>query len=295
MDERILFEQFLFGDEKEININDVEFCVDRILMLPKIRPHELEKAVSLTVQYCQITIFREKLLKKHEESPVLIYQLYKRGIFIFEEIEPLLIRNNIITLHYYFLKEIKDLGKFCQIKDILDGFANFGNLDQLIEYGFVPSSIEYCLKYDIIDDMANFHFFNQTAQWSLFEWSFKPRHLDLLSFSGFFGSIRCFKHLLLNGFVICDNVISMVACSGSLDLFHLCQGPHLMTIESLCRASEFFHLSLMIFLLDNGVPINAKDDYDYSPLHYSSKYGHLSVVEYLINQDADINIKNKDD
>ena len=87
----------------------------------------------------------------------------------------------------------------------------------------------------------------------------------------------------------------MVACSGSLDLFHLCQEQHLMTIDSLCRVSEFFHLSLLKFLLDDGVAINAKDDYDFSPLHYSSKYGHLSVVEYLISQNADINVKNKDD
>jgi len=31
--------------EKPTSINDIEFLIDRIIMLPKIRPHELERAV----------------------------------------------------------------------------------------------------------------------------------------------------------------------------------------------------------------------------------------------------------
>jgi len=45
MDEKVAFEAFLFDDENEIMVNDVDFCVDRIVILPKIRPHLLEKAV----------------------------------------------------------------------------------------------------------------------------------------------------------------------------------------------------------------------------------------------------------
>jgi len=31
--------------------------------------------------------------------------------------------------------------------------------------------------------------------------------------------------------------------------------------------------------------------FQWSPLHYSARYGHLSVVEYLIKNGADINAK----
>ena len=81
MEENIVFERFLFGDGNKIVIKDMEFCVDRIIMLPKIRPHELEKAVRISKEYCQIADFRRKLLEKSEECPVLIYRLYKQNVF----------------------------------------------------------------------------------------------------------------------------------------------------------------------------------------------------------------------
>ena len=84
----------------------------------------------------------------------------------------------------------------------------------------MPSSIECILKYDVIDDLVGFNISKGEAKWSLFEWSMKPQHLDLLSFSVFFGSIKCFKHLLMNGFEINDKVISMVVRGGCLDIFH---------------------------------------------------------------------------
>jgi len=38
--------------------------------------------------------------------------------------------------------------------------------------------------------------------------------------------------------------------------------------------------------------INAKNNNDWTPLHYASYRGHFSVVEYLVNQKADINANN---
>jgi len=168
-------------------------------------------------------------------------------------------------LSYYFRKEIDDFGSFIQCKYMPYGFDqsisnNEDIIDQLIEYGFQPSSIEYCLKYDVIDDLVDINILNQKAIWSPFEWSSKPEYLDLLSFSGFFGSIKCFKHLLLKGFKMNENTRSMVVCGGCLDLFHLCQIPPIFTPENVCRASEFCHLSLLTFMSENGTVINSKDN-----------------------------------
>jgi len=264
MEEKIAFENFLFGDGNGIAIDDIEFCVDRIVMLPKIRPHQLEKAVELSVEYCKLAGFRRKLLEKSNECPVLIYKLYKRCVFVYEEIEPFL--NNRVTfmLCYYFRKEIKDFKSLIKSKYKPYGleesfFKNESDIDQQIEYGYPLSSIEYCLKYDVIDDLAVFDNFDRKIKWSPFEWSIKPKYLDILSFAGFFGSIKCFKHLLMKGFGINESVSLMVVCSGCLDLFHLCQVQQIITTESLCKASEFCHLSLMIFMKENGVDINAKN------------------------------------
>ena len=101
-----MFEEYLFGDGKEIVIDDFDFCVDRIIMFPKIRPHQLETAVRLTIEFCQIADFRRKLLEKSNECPVLIYQLYKRGVFVFKDIKPFLRNREAFILSYYFRKEI---------------------------------------------------------------------------------------------------------------------------------------------------------------------------------------------
>ena len=306
MEEKISFERFLFGEGNEIRINDVEFCVDRIVILPKIRPHQLEKAVDLSIEYCKLVDFRQKLLEKSNECRVLIYQLYKRGVFIFEEIEPFLSPRNSFLLCYYFRKEIKDFESFIKSKykpySIDESFFEDENdIDQLVEYGFPLSSIEYCLKYDVINDLLNIDNLNKIARWSPFEWSYEPKYLcsrnffreplDLLSFSGFFGSIRCFKHLLMKGLEIKENVLSNVVCGGCFDLFHICQVQKFVTPKNVCNALEFFHLPLLVFMAENGADINEKDEDDWTLLHYAAQKGHLSVVEYLVKQKADINAK----
>jgi len=263
MEDKKSFERFLFGDGNEIDIDDMEFCVDRIIQLLGIRPHQLEQAVSLSVEYCKLDDFRRKLLGKSYFCPILIYRLYKRGIMVFKEIEPCLRNKQTFIFSYYFRKEIEDFYSFIKRKDKPDDldesfFENEHDIDQLIEYGFLQSSIEYCLKYDVIDDLAYYDNLKHKAKWSPFEWSVKPEYLDLLSFSGFFGSIKCFKQLLLKGFEINNNVLSMVVCGGCFDLFHICQGKQLLTSNLVCKASEFFHLPLIIFMIENGAYINAK-------------------------------------
>ena len=64
MDEKTAFENYLYEDGKEIALNDVEFRVDRLIMLPKIRPHQLERSVRLSIEYCRIADFRRKIIEK---------------------------------------------------------------------------------------------------------------------------------------------------------------------------------------------------------------------------------------
>jgi len=287
MEEKILFEKFLFGEENEIGLDDMEFCVDRIVMLPKIRPHQLEKAVRLAIDYCKNVDFRGKLLEKSNECPVLIIQLHKRGILVFEEIAQYFRNEGSILFYCYFRKETKN---FYRCFDNNSKFLeNENDIDQLIEYGFHPSSIEYCLKYDVIDDLVVFNNLNQEAKWSPFEWSYEPEYLDLLSFAGFFGSIKCFKNLLMKGFEINKNVLSMVVCGGCFDLFHLCKGQQFLTPNLVCKASEFFHLTLLVFMSENGADNNPEFGYYWNALHFAAKNGHLSVVKYLDFQNDEIN------
>jgi len=301
MGKKIDFERFLFGEDSDnkFEIDDVEFWAEKMITFISLRPLKLEKAIFLCKDYCSDANFKQKLLEDSIYCPVLIYKLYKKGVYSFNEIEPIIMCEDSFILSHYFYKEIEDFESFIINKAIPSGIdesflENAIDIDYLIEYGYLPSSIEYCLKYDDLEVFRDFSLTNMNdAKWSPFEWSCRPDYMDLLSFSGFFGSIRCFKHLLLNGFEINNEVTLSVVCSGSFDLFRLCSGD-IFSTEYLCKASEFGHFSLITFLYENGTEINAKNYEDMTPLHCSTLYGILGVVEYLVNHGADINVKNSD-
>jgi len=264
MREKISFERYLFGDENEITIEDVGFVVDRLIKLPQIRPHKLEQAITLSMEYSQNSDFVEKMIEKANDCPVLIYKLQMKEVITIEEILPFLRFRGTFILCHYFRKFIFDFDGLITNKKKPEEFdesffQNSKHFDNLIEYGYLPSSIEYCLKYDDIDGFLNIHTLKREAIWSPFEWANKPKYLDLLSFSGYFSSINCFKHLLMNGYEINQKVISMVICSGCFDLYHLCKGEGSLTIENIFNVSEFCHLSLLEHMIENGADINAKN------------------------------------
>ena len=72
--EGLLYDQFT--ELKAVDIGDIDFWVDRIANLPCYRCFKLDKAVNLSVGYCKIDYYREKLLTKSNICPVLIYRLY---------------------------------------------------------------------------------------------------------------------------------------------------------------------------------------------------------------------------
>jgi len=45
------------------------------------------------------------------------------------------------------------------------------------------------------------------------------------------------------------------------------------------------------YLVNQRADINAKDENDWTPLHFAAQNIHLSVVEYLVNHKAEINAK----
>ena len=300
MEKCIEFDQYLFGENEcdTYEIHDLDFWVDRIVIYPSLRPLNLDKVVRLCVEYCKDQNFRKSLIRKSLCCPVLIYRLYKMGIFVMDDIRPMLIRQDAFIYCYYFKKYIKDFDFLMRKKTLPkeygnDYFNNDNNVEEMIEYGFLKSSIEYCLKYDDIDVIRNLEICdNKEAKWSPFEWSKKPRILDLLSLSGFFGSIKCFKYLLANGYYIDDKVRSAVVCSGSSDLFHLCNGDMFFSEELIANTIVFSRLLFLQFLIENGVNRDIKINHK-TPLHISTLYGHISIVRYLVEHGCDMNSKDK--
>jgi len=299
MKEIVNFETLLYGTgtNETPTISDIEFWVDKIVQLPSLRPLNLELAVNLSIFYCNIEDFRVKLLEKSKKCPVLIQRLYMKGIFRFSEIMPLINDDCSFIECYYYRKEIEDFPNIILKKkkpfDLIEtNLENDDDIDQLIKYGFLQSSIEYCLKYDDINAFRSFDIINKTSvKWNPFEWSKRPPSMDLLSIAGFFGSLSCFKHLIMNNYVINDKIQAIGTCSGSLDLFHLCTDGRNFSSKCVLNSVLFCRLNLLEFLIENGAGIDIKMNNNMTFLHYATIYNHLSIMEYLINNGAQINAK----
>jgi len=65
----------------------------------------------------------------------------------------------------------------------------------------------------------------------------------------------------MKGFEINDDVISMVVCSGCIDLYHICQVQNFSQTSFVCKASEFFHLPLLVLMKKHVYDVNSRDKY----------------------------------
>ena len=101
--------------------------------------------------------------------------------------------------------------------------------------------------------------------------------------------------LLLNGFIIDDDVLRCSACSGNFDLIHLCLELSNNPSIIIPSASEFYYMQILRFLIEKGGDINYINEglMGGSALHLAAEYGHHSIVEYLIKNGANPNILDK--
>jgi len=302
MDHLVEFENCLFNNEPlvyKFDIADIDFLVDRLVLFPCLRPLCLEKAISISSDFCQNNKFRQILLEKSVQiCPVLIFRLSKLGYYCINDVYQYLDQPPFV-LSYYFRKDIDNSELFKVEKWETTVFEDYfvpseSEIDSIIDYGFLPNTFEYCLKYDdIIVFKEIFRNDGKKAKWSPFEWSRKPKSLDLLSFSGFFGSLQCFKFLLINGFQINDDIRSNVICSGNYDIYYICNQVNTEIYMQTCLASEFCRLDMLEFLISkDALLVNKNNNF---LLHIASENGHLSIVHYLVTHGADVDKKEPND
>jgi len=305
MDLLVSFEESLFCEQPtfcKVDIANVGFWVNRLVSLPSFRPLFLDQCVGLCKEYIENRDFRKEFLEQSVmKCPVLLYRLFLFGVYEFKEIEPLLNQHKCYLACFYFRSSIIGFEEFMEKKTIpidFDEPINFfdDQLENKIQYGFIPSSIEYCLKYDDIDTLMSILQNNGVGNdgdviWSPFEWCLKPESFDYLSVSGLFGSIYCFKYLLLNGYSVDEMVIQNVIFGGKIDIIH-------QIIQSvsdfgglLTKAAESCHFDLVKFFMEKGVDLK---DESIEALHYSSMNGHISIVKFLLCNGSNINSKDSE-
>jgi len=297
--EQISLEKMLYGDSPDFGYREImrkDFLVDLFGLYPKLRPHYIASFVSFCSYYLTEDSFRKIILRKtFAVCPTLIHRLYKMNFFSDDEIKECLMMHKRKFLYLYYMNDIVcDYNQFNDDQYSLK-YWNEKELGFLITNGFYPSSIELSLKHDRLEDMQNLFIKRPEITnciWSPFEWSKEPSSLDYLSFSGFFGSIKCFRFLLLSNFLINEQVICNAVCGGSIEILNQLIDLNFGFNSFINEASCFHHLHLIEFMNKNGANIDLKNKKGFSPLHYAAQYGHLSVIEYLVKNGANINLRN---
>jgi len=97
---------------------------------------------------------------------------------MYTEIEKILKKSNNTISWFYYRKEIENFPHIIHTLDAGSEYnhsslINSSDLDSMIQYGFASSTIEYCLKYDDVDNFWTLlhdlsPFFNGRIEWSLF-------------------------------------------------------------------------------------------------------------------------------
>jgi len=310
MDHCIEFENSLYGINPSysmMDIYDIDFWVNRLVGLPALRPFSIEKVVQLCITYCENHDFGQLMLEKGITKCItLIHRLYKSGIYDINDILPYLYEGDSYIICYYFRGEICNFNQFISEKwkpyNFDDSFiSNEAEIDDLLEYGFSPGTIEYCLKFDDISTFRSFLPLKaENIRWSPFEWAKRPDSIDLMSFSGCFGSINCFKHLLLNGYNIKHDVMLHVVQGGNLDMFRLSYKEYSDSEEFMIKSIEYCHLHLLRFLFEERFNIleSNRDEIihikNVNLLNMAVTHGHLSIIDYLQNQEIIVNNDDSD-
>jgi len=321
MEKIIEFEDSLYGYDpvfQKVDVIDQEFWIDRLTKLPKYRPLLLEKLVVLCQDYCVCRTFALQLLEKAIiECPVIIQRLYKKGVYSFGEICPLIKKGRGYVANVYFERELKDpeYDSFDDYFDDYDDVYNFSRqrchdddddeedymvMDTLIQYGFLPNSVEFCLKYDDLDCLTEIInnkdiLLRSDLIWNPYEWSIEPKSLRIMPFSAFFGSVKCFKYLLMNNWSLNGEYLKQcVICGGSSELFHLCITKSSTTLSEYIHDASFFNRKAIIHnLIENGACVDSLDQELNSSLHISVKNCHLGIVEILLENGANPNLLNR--
>ena len=136
----------------------------------------------------------------------------------------------------------------------------FSHCPQLLNFESLDS---YVSGYISCDDLKSVQCVVLKNQQFDFNCKFEPKDVNLLDISAFYGSIKCFKYLLLNNSPFSRNIGAYAVAGGNIEVVKLIESIDMNHLDSdvCCRASIIFHRYDIIYhiIRDLGHQPNAFD------------------------------------
>ena len=254
---------YIIENENKI---DILFLINEISTLLEIRPKSFDFILKICEYFIQNNkfelTFKDLLIKKMLiNHPKLIYFLFLREIYDLNLILNQLTKIRKVSSSIYFFQYISNFKEF--IKDFYDyeNWFNFFddyflNNNELIlinslKYGYPKDSIEYILKFDLIEELKKFSTeLPKLMNISLLEYFDKKESISILSFCLFYNSKKCFFYLLeKNNYEIPTDLLYYSIIGGDIDIIKFLEKKNINLNEFIYECSKYRHYNLFNYLL----------------------------------------------
>lgn len=252
--------------------------------------------------------------------PQLLFYLYAKGKvnlnYIKREAE---YNDNIKFVFSSVLKTPRTAWFYSEKQELSDN-----EFEDIIKYGYKRDSIEFSLKYDKIDELIKYSEsttfnVNQKCIMNPFDDVFVgDPNFTLIKFAAAFGSIECFKFLLMNKAAIDENLAKFAVIGGNLEIIRICyqnkinlRNCHAIAIqyhqnnvfdwlqeninnqnENLIHfAAKSNNMQALVYYVQNNVDLNPHDENGCAPLHYLAFDNSFAAFKYLVDNGADLSNK----
>ena len=209
-----------------------------------------------------IEIFSQFLLKlNRQESYYLLEKMIEQELIDPSSIQK---QQSLYFSHYKTKEEIASLQsnqfwkQFSSNIDVLEK-DNWEFHKRYAREGVNPLEIAKIIRNDDVEKLqelssqTSFNF-QQTIEPSLYErYSFiNKENISLIDYAAFFGSVKCFKFLIVNGSSIKNTGVFAVA-GGNLEIFYICVQNHSSFDRSYETAIEYHRNDIFFYLYQNKI------------------------------------------
>ncbi|EAY10690.1 hypothetical protein TVAG_364130 [Trichomonas vaginalis G3] len=254
------FDQIIEFATKNFKEYEFEYVFRCILSAPLKLPKKLLEFYNLYIKLSECTG-----IKVSADQACFSHLHIARLMFL----DSLFTVDDFKILKYFEPENLAIFNKIFGINsDFSDGISRF-----VCIHGYEKNTLQYILKYDLIDEFieetAQINFdINQKLPVNRYDFNKIDEKLSLIQMSAFYGSINCFKYLMLNNAEIDPLLFIFAIIGGNLEILHIVKGE----------------LDKMSIPNDNPLFLELKQRASQESLQIAGSYSRYNIFDWLISK-----------